>query len=259
MTRITHVLALVFVILFACTAGLSACAPANEAVLASTPEPTLAATQTATPTPSPSPTPTPEPYFDLENMTDEELLSVYGIPIEGTLIIGYAFDNNGLWIVEYIADETKCITIVGSDSTGKKTTFSDYPMWIYKQKILMTVDTQSCIEAENSTWDGILNHDQIFYVNPYPGELFIGENEVKNVIITRTMSLSFFYRYLELQGLIVPETEWSQDIEGLDMLGNVVSIIGQLRYFLTVAPHDEVMNHIKLNYPETAKIIMEVP
>ena len=43
MTRINRVFALVLVIIFACTAGLAACAPANEAVLASTPEPTATA------------------------------------------------------------------------------------------------------------------------------------------------------------------------------------------------------------------------
>ena len=55
MNHITRVLALVLVIIFACTSGLTACAPASEAVLAATQDPTP--TATATPTPSPAPTP----------------------------------------------------------------------------------------------------------------------------------------------------------------------------------------------------------
>ena len=75
MTHIARVLAAVLAILFACTAGLAACAPANEAVLATTPEPTATATMSSTPTASPtatpSPTPSPEPT---PQMTREEAL-----------------------------------------------------------------------------------------------------------------------------------------------------------------------------------------
>lgn len=240
-----------------------ACSPVQLAVPTSTPEPTAiptpTATPTATPTPSPSPTPTPEPYFDLENMTDEELLSAYGIPIEGTYLIGYATDDSGILVVEYIADDIKCMTMVECGREGKKWIMYEYPLSYYTHNTLMSTDEQTFHDALFAISDGINNHDLLVNVHPFPGELLIGENEVKNVMITRTIFLSDFYRYLELQGLSVPETKWSQDIEGVEMHGNVVSILGMFRYFLTVAPHDEVMNHIKLNYPDTAKIITEGP
>ena len=59
MTQITRVFALTLVILFACTAGLAACAPANVAVPVNTPEPTPTAAPTATPTAKPTAIPTP--------------------------------------------------------------------------------------------------------------------------------------------------------------------------------------------------------
>ncbi len=64
MTHSTRTFALVLVILFVCTAGLFACASANEAILVNTPEPTP--TATATPTPEPTPTPTPVPTTQAE-------------------------------------------------------------------------------------------------------------------------------------------------------------------------------------------------
>ena len=71
MARINHVFALVIVIILACTACLAACAPANEAILANTPEPTATATPTPSPSPTPSPTPSPKPTPEL---TKEEAI-----------------------------------------------------------------------------------------------------------------------------------------------------------------------------------------
>ena len=76
MTHITRVLALVLAMLFVSTAGLTACAPANEAVLVSTPK--FTPTTTATPTPEPTLTPTPTPIptqTPSQQLTIEEQMS----------------------------------------------------------------------------------------------------------------------------------------------------------------------------------------
>jgi hypothetical protein len=80
MTRFNRVLAAVLVIIFACATGLAACAPANGAVLASTPEPTATATPTPSPSPTSSPTPTPEPTpTPTPTLTREEALAKLNI------------------------------------------------------------------------------------------------------------------------------------------------------------------------------------
>ena len=61
MTHIARVFALMLAILFTCTAGLAACAPANKTVLAVTPEPTATAAPTVAPSSTPAPTPSPVP------------------------------------------------------------------------------------------------------------------------------------------------------------------------------------------------------
>jgi len=248
-----------FILLF-----FAACAPANEAVLTGTsePKPTTAPTAapTATPTTSPIPTPPPEPYFDLENMTDEGLLTTYGLSIEDiNKTKGYAYGNSGLEVVEYIADDIACTTMVEYSEEGGECILCDYPSSLYTWKTLMTTDYQTYSDVGIDTIEEILNHDKIFNNEPFPGELIIGEDEVVNVMITRVINIVVYRRYLELQGLSVPETKWSRDMEGLEMLGNVVSIVGMFRYFLTIAPHDEVMNHFKLNYSDTARTITEEP
>ena len=251
MTRINRVFALVLVLVLACTTVLAACAPISNGVLSSMPEPkpTTAPTAapTATPTASPIPTPTPEPYFDLENMTDEDLFLAYKMSGKATEnLIGFAFDNGGLFVIEYVVDDVKCITLTGGDDLkGNISVFGDYPFSLRTKQVYISTNTQSFDEADLAT----CNEDD-FDCEPFPGELING-NSVKSIMITRVFPLSLLRRYMELQGLSVPETKWSENIEGLEMIGNVVSIMGQFRYFLTVAPHDEVMNHFKLNYSDT--------
>lgn len=86
MNYITRVLALVLVILFACTAGLTACAPVNNVIPASTPEPTAtpSPSPTSSPTPTPEPTPTPTP-----KLTREEALSKLNITSNELHMIGH--------------------------------------------------------------------------------------------------------------------------------------------------------------------------
>ena len=87
MNYITRILALVLLIMFVCTTGLIACAPANEAVLAITPEPTPTVTATPTQEPTPTPTPTPEPTpTPLPELTLEQKELLLGINEQATPI-----------------------------------------------------------------------------------------------------------------------------------------------------------------------------
>ncbi len=255
MKRTTRFFAAILAVVVASTALFTiACVPDGMVAVVSTPEPTPTlvptAAPTATSTTSPIPTPTPEPYFDLENMTDEDLLFTYGMSIEDVnKTIGYAFGNSGVDIIEYVANNIVCTTAVTRSSRGGKQILYDFPASLYSGKPLMTTDDNTFDDASIGSIEEILNNDKIYNNEPFPGELIIGKDEVVNVMITRAIPIAVYRRYLELQGLSVPETKWSQDMEGLEMLGNVVSIVGMLRYFLTIAPHEEVMNHFKLNYP----------
>ena len=73
MTHITRVFALVLIILFTCTAGLTACTPANEAVLTNTPEQSPTAAPSVSPSAVTAPTPSPVPP---ESLTDKQIREI---------------------------------------------------------------------------------------------------------------------------------------------------------------------------------------
>jgi len=245
------------VVISAMARGSTVVPPAATSSFEQTAVPTATSTATPTPTPSPStsPTPTPEPYFDLENMTDEQLLLKCGVTNEEIkYIIGYAVDLGGVCVIKYSIKDLKCMALASYGNVGNRCTIYDFLTSFHESNKLFSTDQKIFSDVSLAA-----SNKHIFDNPPFAGEPISEKYETATISVEKAFPISQLREYLESIGKSVPETKYSDDIEGLEMIGNIVSITGILRYFLTIAPHDEVMNHIKFNFPETDKIIMGAP
>jgi hypothetical protein len=208
------------------------------------------ASQTSTPvvTPEPKPTaePTPTPYFDLNNLSDEELLLKCGMSNEDVgRTIGYAVDLGGVFVVEYTVNDLKCMALVSCSDEGNRCIISD---WLTSSSIRNTL-----FSVDKKTFDDVslaVSNGENFNNPPFSAEPISEKYEGTKISVEKVFSVSELREYMESTGKFVPNTEYSEDIEGLKMIGNVVSIVDILRYFLTVAPQEETTNHIKFNFPQ---------